>query len=102
MKLPESIWVFGFDWDVMEVRSFDPILDGGRGICILDAQQIFIADNLTPQLERETVLHEILHVCEDAVGLDLEEQVVTRLSRALFATLKDNPDLRAYLFEGGS
>lgn len=50
---------------------------------------------------RDTVLHEALHACLFATGLNLgdgeEERLVAALSPVLLAALRDNPALVAYL-----
>lgn len=80
---------------------------GQSGPC---RQLIAIAEELAPDYEAETVLHEILHQCLRSVGLDpdrdakagaedVEERAVSGLSGPLLATLRANPDLVAYLLD---
>lgn len=50
---------------------------------------------------RSTLLHEILHQCIAVAGADIPEDVEERAVRAiegpLYQTLRENPDLLAYL-----
>lgn len=62
----------------------------------------------TAEVERETLLHEVLHALIDQTALssdggplsgDSEEQVVRTLSPLLFHTLRTNPTLTRWLIE---
>lgn len=74
----------------------DTVLDGY--ICKHD-QTIFVADDLPPELERETFIHEILHGCiemytplmRQQLSVDDEERFVTALARGIAETLARNP-----------
>lgn len=63
---------------------------------------ISIRPNLAPDMEAETLTHELLHMLTNVTGLshDLdedEEGFVTRLAPALLDLLRRNPKLVAYL-----
>jgi Zn-dependent peptidase ImmA (M78 family) len=68
---------------------------------------IFIASWVHPRLQRETLLHELMHACvfgaaSDSIpadDTDHEEHFVSGLDAPLLATLRDNPDLVRYLTE---
>jgi hypothetical protein len=47
--------------------------------------------------EQDTVLHEVLHAVETAMGMDVAEEVVEKFATGLLAVLKDNPGLVTYL-----
>lgn len=57
----------------------------------------------TPDLERETFHHELLHACcftagiKDGQKFD-EENWISRISPLYLATIRDHPALAAYLF----
>ena len=65
--------------------------------------RIVIAEGLGADHERETLLHEIIHIAMAASGLTsrsgehTNEDFVAGTSPFLFAALKDNPNLTAYL-----
>jgi glutamine phosphoribosylpyrophosphate amidotransferase len=69
---------------------------------------IGLLEDLHPDFEAETLLHEILHQClrvtttdpdaDAKAGLDdVEERAVAAIAGPLLATLRDNPELVAYL-----
>lgn len=64
---------------------------------------ITVRPDLPPDMEAETVTHELLHALTAMTGInsdldaDAEEALVTRLSPALLDTLRRNPDLTRYL-----
>lgn len=55
---------------------------------------IVVAEGLSPDRERETLLHELMHVVWTQMGLSRgdvdEERIVDALAKGLTAVLKDN------------
>lgn len=47
--------------------------------------------------QKDTVLHEVLHGCEDVAGLEVEERVILALSTQLLGVLKGNPEFVKWL-----
>jgi hypothetical protein len=67
-------------------------------------QTIVIRPGLGADVERESVLHELLHVVTRVVGLgqhDNEERFVTAMAPTLLDALRRNPRLVRYLTEKG-
>ena len=68
---------------------------------------IKIRTEQSPDQMRETLLHEVLHVCFDVSGLsheledDEEETIVRQLSPILLQALQDNPGLVELLTDRG-
>lgn len=93
--LPQSVRVGPFVWTV---RS-DPKLED-FGLTCADDLEIVIRGGLPDDLRKETVLHELLHAILFAQGVPsgTQEKWVKRLSPFLFATLRDDADLRRFLF----
>jgi len=60
-----------------------------------DAQVITVAPGLSPQSERESILHEAIHSLSSATHSGLKEKQVYRMARALDGFLSDNPRFRA-------
>ncbi len=92
--LPRFIHVLGQKFSVTEQP--DVLHDDGtavRGLCITNDQHILIDFNQHPEGRAETLLHESLHALEDALQLELGEDTIRRLSRGLFALLRDNSAL---------
>jgi hypothetical protein len=98
VKRPERIRVLGkryrFEWK-------DKILDekgrplNGQADC--DGLLIEILNSLPLDTEQDIVLHEVLHVVEGQMGLNVEDTVIERLATGMLSVLKDNPALVAYL-----
>lgn len=69
--------------------------------------RIILRDNAVIDMQREIVLHEILHAIFFATGVELtqveqehvEERAVATLAGGLVQVLRDNPDLVAYLVQ---
>jgi hypothetical protein len=68
--------------------------------------EIALQPDVADLILRETLLHEVLHAVLYNTGLSdrmsdkAEEHLIRGLSPALFALLRDNPDLVAYLVGG--
>lgn len=60
---------------------------------------IEINDDQTHDDERETMLHEIMHALEAQMNASIPEAKLRQLAVGLYAALKDNPKLVAYLLE---
>jgi hypothetical protein len=73
---------------------------------LLDSLEIVLHPSSAPMVQREKLLHELLHVVFDNTGISnrfsdrTEEQLVRALSPALFDLLRENPELVRYLTEG--
>jgi len=51
---------------------------------------IRIRGDLEPSIYQATLLHEVVHLIDDFLGLGLTEAQVTGISQGLFATIRDN------------
>ncbi len=89
---PESVYILGKEWRILDKES-----DGAYGLCIERALEIHIGRDLSDELERDTVLHEILHAIDWTVGTKLTEKQVGTIASGLYAVLKENPNLVEYL-----
>lgn len=49
--------------------------------------------------EADTVLHEVIHVIDLTMDLDLTEHQVTALATGLFGTFQDNPEFAAWVIK---
>ena len=56
--------------------------------------QVMIVPGLTRQQRGQTILHELLHACDDIYGLGLSESKVRVLEQAIWCILTDMPTLR--------
>ena len=91
-----------FKYDVLFQRT-----DSDHGATCTDKKLIIIDNKKSLQNQKETFLHEILHVCvEDFPGFDSdnvlkdpEEALIRLTSPRLMQILKDNKWVREFLFE---
>ena len=81
----------------MNYASGLPLPEGLLGECDSDKQVITILDQQPLETEQDTLLHEVLHAVDDAMGLKMKEAQVKGAATGLLAVLKDNPRLAAYL-----
>lgn len=67
------------------------------GECDNDKQLILIRDGQPLESEQDTLLHEVLHAVDEAMGLKMKEAQVKGCATGLLAVLKDNPRFATYL-----
>lgn len=88
-----QVWLEASVRESNEVYGFTDHLTAS---IVLDPKQ---ADSV----RRDTLLHEVIHCCNETSGLAAElgsewdERIARRLTPVLLATLRDNPRLVAYL-----
>lgn len=98
MKRPARIRVLGKPFTISYVPAGDPRLpETERGNSEWNKQAIVIEDNMPHEMEQDTALHEVLHMVEQSMDLDLEETAITRLASGLLAVIKENPSFVRYL-----
>jgi hypothetical protein len=78
---------------------WDAVLDGIDGEMDFERNQISIAPGLPHDEERDTVLHEVTHAVEKQLNCSIPEDKLRIIVTGLYAVLKDNPKLAAYLLE---
>jgi hypothetical protein len=98
-KVPVSqVWVNGVPYQVVEEDR--PRNENG-GILYGETRysklQLAVDPGNPAHRVRETMLHESLHAVDDEYGLGLDEAIVDRLARALYATLRANPELVKFI-----
>lgn len=105
MRVPRRIKLGPWDITIEQGVETDLNLRGLMGDWEECPARIRIMRNLAPSMERETVMHEVLHAVFAMNGLqqewgeEKEEAVVRRLSPVLLAAMRDNPRLVAFLIE---
>jgi hypothetical protein len=67
------------------------------GECDSDGQVIRVRDGQPHEQERDTLLHEITHAVDEAMGTNLKEAQVRKIATGLLAVFLDNPRLMSYL-----
>lgn len=104
MNLPKPPLRFelgGLRWEVLlkdEVEMGDCY-----GKTHMEFHRIELCDNLTPQREQDTYLHEVLHAILASQGRpyggNVEETYVGALATGLLGAPRTNPELRTWLHE---
>ena len=96
--MPKNIKVGYFNYTVTENANL--VEDIGQ--TKLDKLIIEIDPNYPEQIIKETLLHECLHaILKDAYIIDeeLEERLVTMISPLLMLLIKENTELKSFLFD---
>ena len=91
MPIPNKVKV---GWKTYDVILADPTLNGGDelyGQIDYDRCTITLRATASPDQQRATLVHELLHAVSNMYGLDLDEKLVTNLANALYCIYKDNP-----------
>ncbi len=100
MSLPESITILGQPFAVRLVPRGELPRDGDMATSDLRRQLIRIVDDHGPTQERDTVLHEVLHMVARMADLEerkLDERAINVFSTVLLDVLRRNPRLVEYL-----
>jgi len=111
LKCPEKILVAGRPWTIQFVNETTMLgfnLSDGTSVSGLTFGQtlkILIGNWTHEHLQRENVLHEVMHACfygvrfdgELSEETDAEEWMFSGMDSPLLTTLRDNPALVAYL-----
>ena len=111
LKCPDKILVAGRPWTIKFVNEekmsgiSHGVADSVCGLTFGQTLKIFIGDWTHTHLQRENVLHEVMHAChyggsfdgELGEDLDAEEWMISGIDSPLLTTLRDNPALVAYL-----
>jgi hypothetical protein len=87
LQIPEFIHILGQHWDVDIVPQWS---ESAVGECDPQKRLIRIRAGISPWLQMECFLHEMLHACLMAVGIEHDEQVVNSLAPVLLDTLNVN------------
>ena len=67
-------------------------------MCHYDSCLINIRNGQRPVGERNTLLHEIVHMLDHSLfGMELSEKQVTVLTNGLMAVIEDNPEVAKYI-----
>ena len=100
MKRPESVVIMGLAFAVEE-RPRDEIEREAMGASSLRRQILAISTEQHPDQERDTLLHEVVHMLLRTLDLDgrkVDERFVNTFTTGLLDTLRRNPELREYVF----
>jgi predicted transcriptional regulator len=96
LDLPATVRISGLNFNIA-VEDNEDFTDDLMGQYDHRRRLIRLSDRVTPEQQRATLLHEILHDIDQAVDADLTEHQVSSINRGLYAVLQDNPEVTAYL-----
>jgi hypothetical protein len=108
---PTAVRIVGHRWTIdwvdettMRNRGLD---DNIVGLTFGQTGEILMADWISVDMQRERLLHEIMHACMFSAvpnGIefdDHEEVVLSAIDGPLWATLKNNPKVLAWIVSEG-
>jgi hypothetical protein len=81
--------ILGKEYNIIMVSDYNLLTDK-LGLIDYATNTIYLKDNPNEEIMKETLLHEVIHGIEFALGLNLTEQQVTALSSGLYAVVKEN------------
>lgn len=81
--------ILGKEYNIIMVSDYNLLTDK-LGLIDYATNTIYLKDNPNEEIMKETLLHEVIHGVEFALGLNLTEQQVTALSSGLYAVVKEN------------
>ena len=115
---PTELHIMSQHWAVRHVTDRDELLIYGgedenevgknaMGLSNSGTHEITIrtAPSVSPEAERDTLLHEAIHALLAHTGLDQEmsdsraERLICRLTPAILSLMRENPHLVSYLME---
>lgn len=91
----DTIHILGLDYQIEESAEVEK--NNNYGECIPTLQRIRIDPKLADGMKQRTLLHEIIELIDDSLGLDLPHIKITALAATLYQVLVDNPELLADL-----
>ncbi len=92
MEIPKKLNICGFEYTV-EIREIDDSNLYGQH-CLTKLRILIANDVESKQKQEHTLIHEVLHAIDIAVGTNLKEEKIAALSRALYQVLKENNMLK--------
>lgn len=89
--LPE-IDIMGVPHKIRIMKNYTPT-EGMMGRGNIINSEIVIAEEMSPDMKNQTLLHEILHLVSDFTSSKLKEDQVNAISAGLYQVIKANPGI---------
>jgi hypothetical protein len=103
MARPRKVKVFNHDYKIKTANKASVGVAEAWGWIDFDAFTIYIKPGTPKTVEREVVLHEIIHAINVAVQVEdtkeQDEAIATRLTAGLFTVFRHNKKLTRWLFK---
>ncbi len=93
MNKPNSVKVCSSVYDIEYVDNIQKKNGEIFGDVDWDKLKIRIATKFPNQRQLQTILHESIHVIEHEYQIKFDEQIIERLSNAIYALIIDNKEL---------
>ena len=92
MNIPDKVKIGGLIYDV---SSSDTLCrdNDALGSSSGNRQSILIDSTISNQLQESTFIHEVIHQLSFVHHLEIDEDGTARLESAIYAFIKDNPDI---------
>lgn len=97
LPLPERFHFMNQVWTVRYAKSGE--LQDCIGQCNPHNNTIMIQRDLAPDVETQTLLHELVHVIEMTLQLDMPERTVDLIAAGVLHLLRSNPHILNSIFE---
>lgn len=94
MATVNSLRILGKDWSVGWV---DKTLGDSCGECRKQSLELLVSTEASPDQQRDTLLHEVIHAIDYTAKLNMSEDQVHALAGLLLAVFRDNPEFAEYL-----
>lgn len=82
----------GTEWEVKEVNNSFHLLKGDDGLCDFNTQTIYINKDRVKHRKGLTLVHELLHVVYDYVGVERDEKLVRQIEHHVYDLIKKFPE----------
>lgn len=97
MNKPTHLRAFGMDWSITFVEAHQAMSPEYCGKAIHEELSILIQKREKPELERRTLLHEMVHIVDMNTHAKLSEDQVSQIEHGLWTLFRDNPDVMKWI-----
>lgn len=96
-----SIKILGIDYSV---SLSDSLVEehGASGLCHPDLSKIEISTHSSSQVQKTTLLHEVVEAVCSHLDIDIKHHYIELLEIGLFQVLRDNPEFVEFIMENAN
>lgn len=99
-KRPRRARIFGREWEIRWEKAGEDLGPEYNGRSYHEEGVIVVRRRHGSSVEKDTMLHELVHVVDVFSKVGLKEEQVTQIGNGLFCILEDNPKLGKWLVGG--
>lgn len=81
----KTVSVLSKPYEIISASNIQ-VADSMYGSCDRKFQKIVIVDGIAEDQKQDTLIHEVLHIISDELGLGLDEATIQRLGVGLYST----------------